>query len=182
LAARKRRADGVIGRPPSMRDAIDGGPLMAIGELKGRDGNGEFPQGLIDAVVFVGRALMAAIFIVEGYGKIVHYSDVAGYMIDHGVPSLLLPLVILTELGGGLMTLGGLLTRWAAIALAGFSILAAVIFHSDGSDAGQAINFQKNLAIAGGFLVLVALGPGAWSLDNWRARVRARKPVSVQAN
>jgi putative oxidoreductase len=153
---------------------------MAIGELKGREGNGDFSQGLIDAVVFIGRALMATIFIDEGCGKIGHYSDVAGYMVDHGVTSLLLPLVILTELGGGLMILGGLMTRWAAIALAGFSILAALIFHSDGADAGQTINFQKNLAIAGGFLVLAALGPGAWSLDNWRAR--ARKPASVQAN
>jgi putative oxidoreductase len=153
---------------------------MAIGELKGRESHGDFPLGLADAVVFVGRVLMAAIFIDEGCGKIVHYSDVARYMVDHGVPSLLLPLVILTELGGGLMTLGGLLTRWAAIALAGFSLLAALIFHSDGADAGQAINFQKNLAIAGGFLVLAALGPGAWSLDNWRAR--ARKPASPQAN
>jgi putative oxidoreductase len=153
---------------------------MAIGELKGREGNGDFSQGLIDAVVLIGRALMAIIFIDEGCGKIGHYSDVAGYMVDHGVTSLLLPLVILTELGGGLMILGGLMTRWAAIALAGFSILAALIFHSDGADAGQTINFQKNLAIAGGFLVLAALGPGAWSLDNWRAR--ARKPASVQAN
>jgi putative oxidoreductase len=153
---------------------------MAIGELKGREGNGDFSQGLIDAVVLIGRALMAIIFIDEGCGKIGHYSDVAGYMVDHGVTSLLLPLVILTELGGGLMILGGLMTRWAAIALAGFSILAALIFHSDGADAGQTINFQKNLAIAGGFLVLAALGPGAWSLDNWRAR--ARKPAAVQAN
>jgi putative oxidoreductase len=155
---------------------------MAIGEWKGREENGDFPQGFIDAIVFVGRALMASIFIVEGYGKIVHYSDVAGYMTDHGVTAHLLPLVILTELGGGLMTLGGLMTRWAAIALAGFCILTALIFHADSADAGQVVNFQKNLAIAGGFLVLAALGPGAWSLDHWRVPVRARKPASPQGN
>jgi putative oxidoreductase len=146
---------------------------MAIGELKSRDGNAGIPPGFIDPVVFVGRALMAYIFILEGYGKIVNYSGVAGYMVDHGVTSLLLPVVILTELGGGLMILGGLMTRWAAIALAGFAILTALIFHNNGADAEQTINFQKNLAIAGGFLVLAAWGPGAWSFDRWRARAKA---------
>jgi putative oxidoreductase len=155
---------------------------MSIGVLKGRDWNADIPQGVIDAVVFVGRALMAYIFIVEGYGKIVNYSGVAGYMTDHGVPAFLLPLVIVTELGGGLMILGGLMTRWAAIALAGFAILTAVIFHGDGADADQIIEFQKDLAIAGGFLILAALGPGAWSIDGWRAEAKARGPASLSTN
>ncbi|WP_158817603.1 DoxX family protein [Methylocapsa sp. S129] len=155
---------------------------MSTGERRSRDWNAGVPHGLVDPIVFVGRALMAYIFVVEGYGKIVHYSDVAGYMLDHGVTSLLLPLAILTELGGGLMILSGLMTRWAAIALAGFAILTALIFHSDAADAGQVINFQKNLAIAGGFLVLAALGPGAWSLDGWRARAKQRGSASKPAN
>jgi putative oxidoreductase len=155
---------------------------LAIGELKDRGGRGDLSQGLRDAVIFIARAMMAYIFIVEGYGKIVNYSGVAGYMVEHGVPSLLLPLVILTELGGGLMILGGLMTRWAALALAGFAILTALIFHHDSGDVEQTINFQKNLAIAGGFLVLAAWGPGAWSLDNWRALARAGKPASLPAN
>jgi putative oxidoreductase len=125
-----------------------------------------------DPAVLLGRALMAYIFIVEGYGKSLHYSDVGEYMQSHGVPSMLLPLVIVTELGGGLLILGGLITRWAAIALAGFAILTALIFHGDSADAEQTINLQKNFAIAGGFLVLAAFGPGAWSLDGWFARVR----------
>jgi putative oxidoreductase len=155
---------------------------LAIGELKDRGGRGDLPRGLRDAVVFIGRALMAYIFIVEGYGKIVNYSGVAGYMVDHGVTSALLPLVILTELGGGLMILSGLATRWAALALAGFAVLTAAIFHSDSADAGQVINFQKNLAIAGGFLILAAWGPGAWSLDGWRARTKTRQAASLPAN
>ena len=155
---------------------------MAIGELKDRGGSDDLPPGLRDAVVFIGRALMAYIFIVEGYGKIVNYSGVAGYMVDHGVTSALLPLVILTELGGGLMILGGLATRWAALALAGFAVLTAAIFHSDSADAGQVINFQKNLAIAGGFLILAGWGPGAWSLDGWRARTKTRQAASLPAN
>ena len=155
---------------------------MAIDESNDRAVNGRLAQGLTDATVLVGRVWMAYIFIVEGYGKIANYSGVAGYMADHGVPSLLLPLVILTELGGGLMVLSGLTTPWAAIALSGFAVLTAVIFHRDSADAEQVINFQKNLAIAGGFLVLAALGPGAWSLDGWRARAKMRQAASLQAN
>jgi putative oxidoreductase len=113
------------------------------------------------------RAMLAYIFIVEGAGKIAGYSGVADYMQAHGVDGRLLPLVILTELGGGLLVLVGLKTRWAGIALFGFCLLTALFFHS-GAD--QAMQLQKNVAMAGGFLGLALLGPGAWSLDAWRAR------------
>ncbi len=119
------------------------------------------PLGLI------ARAMLAYIFIVEGVGKISGYAGVAEYMQAHGVDGRLLPLVILTELGGGLLILFGLKTRWAAIWLFGFCWLTALFFHT-GAD--QAIQLQKNVAMAGGFLTLALLGPGAWSLDAWRAR------------
>jgi putative oxidoreductase len=111
------------------------------------------------------RAMLAYIFIVEGAGKIAGYSGVADYMQAHGVDGRLLPLV--TELGGGLLVLVGLKTRWAAIALFGFCLLTALFFHP-GAD--QAIQLQKNVAMAWGFLAMALLGPGAWSLDTWRAR------------
>ena len=115
----------------------------------------------------VARAMLAYIFILEGAEKIGSYSSVVGYMQAHGVDGRLLPLVILTELGGGLLVLVGLKTRWAAIALSGYCWLTALIFHL-GAD--QAIQFNKNVAMSGGFLALAILGPGLWSLDAWRAR------------
>jgi putative oxidoreductase len=113
------------------------------------------------------RAMLAYIFVVEGVQKIANYASVVDYMQSNGVDGRLLPLVILTELGGGLLVLFGLKTRWAAIALSGYCLLTALLFHLA---ADQTIHFNKNVAMAGGFLTLAILGPGAWSLDAWRAR------------
>jgi putative oxidoreductase len=122
------------------------------------------------AVALAGRLAMAYVFIVEGHDKIVDMAGTAAFMQSNGVDPRLLPLVIATELSGGLLVVVGLGARWAAIALAGFCGLTAVLFHGDASDADQVINFQKNIAIGGGLLLLAAFGPGAWSLDAWRDR------------
>ena len=143
---------------------------MSIGGGNILDRSAGVPQRFLDPMVFVGRALMAYIFIVDGYGAVVNYSGVGAYMQSYGVTPLLLPLVIAVELGGGLLVLAGLAARWAAAALAAFSVLTALIFHSNGANADETIHFQKDLAIAGGFLILTAFGPGAWSLDGWRIR------------
>ena len=113
-------------------------------------------------LVLLARVMLAYIFIVEGYGAIAGYSDVAAYMDEHGLAPALLPLVILTELGGGLLVLVGLKTRWAAIALFGFCLMTALFIHLP---ANETIELQKNVAMAGGFLVLATFGPGAWSID-----------------
>ncbi len=110
-------------------------------------------------------SIIAAIFIIAGAGKIANYQGTQGMMASAGVPGGLLPLVILTELGGGLLIVFGLFTRYAAFALAGFSILTALVFHGNGADQMQQIMFLKNLAMAGGFLFLVARGAGSISLD-----------------
>ena len=112
-----------------------------------------------------GRILLALIFITAGYSKIGGYDGTSAYMASHGVPGILLPLVILTELGGGLSILVGFQTRIVAIALIGFTLLSGALFHFVPADQGQMINFMKNLAIAGGFLALFANGAGAYSVD-----------------
>jgi len=112
-----------------------------------------------------GRILLAHIFLLAGLNKISGYSGTQGYMEAMGVPGMLLPLVILLEVGGALAVIVGWQTRWAAYALALFSIVSALIFHSNLSDQIQMILFMKNLAMAGGLLVLAANGAGAFSLD-----------------
>ncbi|HJU71368.1 MAG TPA: DoxX family protein [Paucimonas sp.] len=111
------------------------------------------------------RLLMAQIFIISGIGKITGYGATQGYMASMGVPGALLPLVILVELGGSLALLFGFKARWAAAALALFTLAAALIFHRDFANHMQTIHFMKNLAITGGLLMFVRYGAGQPSID-----------------
>jgi putative oxidoreductase len=119
----------------------------------------------------LGRVLIAAIFLVAGLGKISGYAATQGYMASMGVPGALLPLVIALEVGGAVAIIVGWHTRLVAFLLAGFSVVSALVFHSALGDATQFILFMKNLAMAGGFLFLVAHGAGDWSLDARRRRL-----------
>jgi len=123
---------------------------------------------LSDLAALIGRALLSALFLHEAWFKLWNYAWVVRYSQNAGIPGELLPLAIAVEAGGGLLVLLGLFTRCAALALTGFCIFTAVVFHNKFADINQLLHFEKNLAIAGGFLVLAAFGPGAWSLDAWR--------------
>jgi putative oxidoreductase len=120
----------------------------------------------------LGRMMLALIFVLSGFQKITGYEGTQGYMEMMGVPGGLLPLVILTELGGGLALALGWQTRIAAFLLAGFTLLSGLLFHFlpslglDGMEAQmQMIMFLKNVSITGGLLFIVALGAGPLSLD-----------------
>ena len=117
-----------------------------------------------DAVLaLIARVLMAYIFLVAGWGKILVYSATVGYMESMGVPGALLPLTILVEFGGGLALLFGCQARFAAFGLGLFSIITAFIFHDGAQDS---INFMKNFAMAGGLFFLMLHGVGKMSLDH----------------
>lgn len=121
------------------------------------------------------RILLSVIFITAGYGKLGDVAGFAGYMQSGGVPAFLAWPVIGLELLGGLAILAGFQTRLAALALAGFSIAAAVLFHFVPADQMQMIMFMKNLGLAGGFVMLAAHGAGAWSVD---ALMSGRKAIA----
>ena len=113
-----------------------------------------------------GRILIGLIFFMAGIGKIgAAYAGTAGYMDSMGVPGALLPVVIILEIVGGLMVITGFKVKWAAYALAAFTLVAGVIFHSNFADQMQSIMFMKNLAITGGLLLLAVHGAGELSLD-----------------
>jgi putative oxidoreductase len=123
------------------------------------------------ATSLTGRLLLASLFILSGIGKLgAGYAGTQGYMEAMGVPGALLPLVILAELGGGLLLVLGWQTRWAAYGLAGFTLVTGVIFHHNLGDQIQMIMFMKNLSIAGGLLLLGLHGAGAWSVDHRSGR------------
>ena len=114
----------------------------------------------------VARILLSLIFVTSGISKISGYAGTQGYMEAMGVPGGLLPLVIALEILGGLAVMLGWHTRVAAFLLAGFALLSALLFHANFGDQVQMIMFMKNVSIAGGFLMIVAQGAGAFSLDN----------------
>ncbi len=118
----------------------------------------------------VGRLLISLIFLISGLGKISAYEATQGYMAAMGVPGVLLWPTILFEVTFALAVIVGWKTRPAALGLAGFSIVTAVLFHADTGNQMQFIMFMKNIGLAGGFLFLVANGAGACSLDGLIAR------------
>tara|TARA_R110002124_G_scaffold106467_21_gene258423 strand:- start:24370 stop:24813 length:444 start_codon:yes stop_codon:yes gene_type:complete len=116
-------------------------------------------------VLLLARILLALLFILAGAGKLADVSGFAGYMASGGVPTFLAWPVIAFEILGGLAILIGFLTRPVALALAGFCVLSALMFHFVPADQLQMSIFFKNLGLAGGFLLLWVTGAGAWSLD-----------------
>jgi putative oxidoreductase len=120
----------------------------------------------------LGRILLALIFVSAGYGKIRGFDGTVGYIASQGVPLPTLAAIgaIVIELGGGLLLIAGWKARWAAAAMAVFTVIAAVIFHAFwAAPADQAMNqsihFWKNIAIMGGLLYVVAYGSGPVSIE-----------------
>ena len=126
--------------------------------------------GLRDAGLLAGRLLLVFIFLHEGMSLLGNYAGAAAYMQKSGVPTLLLPAVIALQLGAGALIAAGVMTRVAALSFAAFCVLTAILFHWQLADRNQVLHLQKDLAIAGGFLVLACCGPGDWSLGRYLVR------------
>ena len=108
----------------------------------------------------VGRLLIGVPFAMRGFGKLAAYGATTAYIAAAGlpVPPLAYAIAVLVELGGGLLLIAGYQARWVALALAVFSLAAAVAFHSNFADQNQMIHFLKNVMMAGGLLQIVAFG------------------------
>lgn len=133
-------------------------------------------------VPLAARILLAHVFIISGISKIFRFAPTAALLTSVELPAanLLLVLVILLEIGGGILLIVGWQVRWVAAAFCVFILLATMIFHpfwkaDPASVPGQLNNFMKNFAVMGGMLYVLAFGAGQLSIDN---RLRAAKRKS----
>lgn len=127
---------------------------------------------VVDSVALVGRVLLALIFIISGAGKIVGFAGTVAYITATGLPfpQVAAIIAIIVEVGGGVMLAVGFNARWAALALAIFTLIAGFLFHdfwnADAtSKLTQSIHFWKNISITGGMLMVFAYGPGRFGLN-----------------
>ena len=118
-----------------------------------------------NVAMLAGRVMLSAMLFWSGYGRILSFSSIHGYVADWSVPEWFKPILIIWEVGGGLCLLTGAYTRVAAISLALFCVLSAFLVHLHDDDILQLIDFMKNIALTGGFLYVFATGAGSYSLD-----------------
>jgi putative oxidoreductase len=119
---------------------------------------------------FAGRLMIGLPFAMSGLGKLAAYGATTAMIGAAGLPfpPLAYAVAVAVELGGGVLVVAGYQARVVAIALAVFSLAAAVSFHNNFADQNQMIHFLKNVMMAGGLLQIAAFGAGALSVDNRR--------------
>ena len=118
-------------------------------------------------IELIGRIFLSALFLIEGIGKLFTQEQVITYMEDYGVPGILFIPAVIIEILFPLLLIVGYKTRLAALVLALFTLTVTIIFHTDFDDGMQLISFLKNLAITGGFMIVIAYGSNKFSLDHF---------------
>ncbi len=126
----------------------------------------------VSAVSALGRLLIAVIFVRAGINKLGSIAATAATMAGHGIPypDILVWGAVIVEIGGGLLLILGLFTRWAALVLFFYTLALALIFHAYWTATGGAVraesaSFYGHLAMMGGMLYVTAFGAGRYSLD-----------------
>ena len=114
----------------------------------------------------IGRILISALFLLNGIFKISNYDGTIGWMESFGMPGILIIPAIILEIAGPVLIIIGYKTKLASGLLSLFCITTAFIFHNDFTDQMQFTSFLKNIALAGGFLILFVNGARGISLDN----------------
>lgn len=141
------------------------GPL-SIDRLQGRDTPAP-SGGVAGCLVLAGRILCSLVFVFAGQNKIFRTASMQAYMVKHNphVPTQLIYLAIVTQVVAPAFVLLGYKTRWGALWLSGFCVIACVLFHADWTVRDEYVQFLLDFANAGGLLFLFAYGGGRWSLD-----------------
>ena len=118
-----------------------------------------------DLIDLISRVLISLLFLLNGYFKIINYDGTIEWMESYGVPGIFLTPAIILEIAAPILIIIGYNTRLAASLLAGFCITTAFVFHTDFSNQIQITSFLKNIALAGGFLIIAINGARKFSLD-----------------
>ena len=118
-------------------------------------------------VELIGRILLSALFLIEGFGKISMQENVIMYMENYGIPGILFIPAVILEILFPLLLIVGYKTKLAAFVMALFTFTVAIIFHTDFSKGMEMVFFLKDLAIAGGFLMIFVYGANKISLDHF---------------
>ena len=123
-------------------------------------------------LALLGRILIALIFVLSGWGKITGFAGTAGMIASKGLPmpEVLAGIAAAIEFLGGIALMVGFRARWAALLFAIFLIVISPIFHNFWAMEGaqrmaNQINFMKNVSILGAMLMVIAFGPGRYSID-----------------
>ena len=133
-----------------------------------------------DTICLLGRILIGGIFVQSGFQKLMGLDAFAASLARNGIPAAIAPVLAPIGAGvefvGGLAVVFGLMTRYAAVLMIVFVIVATLISHRfwvlEGAERrAQTVQFAKNAAIIGGFLFAFVTDGGRLSLDRWRRRV-----------
>ena len=119
----------------------------------------------MQVIEVLGRIFLSTLFLIEGINKIFNYEGTTQYMESFGVPEYLAIPAIIIEILFPLLLIIGYKTKIASLVIAIFTIIVATIFHTNFDDHMQFITFFKDIAIAGGFIIIFVNGPGKFSLD-----------------
>jgi putative oxidoreductase len=132
---------------------------------------------LNDGAALLGRLLLSVIFVLSGAQKLVNFSGTVALMGSEGLPFPVVAAIVavVVECVGSILLIIGYQTRLVGIVMAAWCIATALIAHRDFSDQDQMIHFLKNVAMAGGFLQLVAFGAGGWSIDARRTTIASHR-------
>jgi putative oxidoreductase len=139
-----------------------------------------------DAVLFVGRLLLATLFLPSGISKAMGFAAFSASLAAKGLPyaDAWAIAAVAIEVLGPIALILGVVPRWTALALIAFVIMATATTHRywEFADAAarraQEINFYKNVGIVAGLLFYFVSGAGAWSLAGWRVG-RTAQPQAV---
>ncbi|MGB8453874.1 MAG: DoxX family protein [Anaerocolumna sp.] len=131
-------------------------------------------EALRNPLLLAARLLIVPFFVKAGFDELFTYSDTAKFMASHGVPALLLPLVLLLDIVGGLFVAAGFMTRITCLAFAVFTVVANVMFNAGASDETGQLLYLAEYTMVAGFLALMAVGAGDWSVDALRKKAEAR--------